>query len=88
VPKIAYAQFRRQQSKKVDQAVGGATGGHMTIFTNRELEFLIGLRTNWGKLYLSEVRRLLNEANNKCAVPFMLRTFNATDDPSSTVFGY
>jgi hypothetical protein len=33
----------------------------MKIFTDRELEFLIGLRTNWAKLYLSEVGRLLNE---------------------------
>jgi hypothetical protein len=31
----------------------------MKMFTDRELEFLIGVRTNWGKLYLSEVGRLL-----------------------------
>ncbi len=46
----------------------------MTIFTDRELEFLIGLRTNWGKLYLREVVRLLNGADNKCAGPNVLWT--------------
>jgi hypothetical protein len=54
----------------------------MTILTDRELEFLIGLRTNWEKLYLSEVGRLLNEANNKCGGPFMLRTPSPPLNPS------
>jgi hypothetical protein len=45
----------------------------MTIFTDQELEFLAGLRTNWGKLYLREVTLLLNEADNKCAVPLVLQ---------------
>ena len=53
----------------------------MTIFTDRELEFLIGLRTNWGKLYLREVARLLNGADNKCACPNVLRT-SSTEDPN------
>jgi len=46
----------------------------MTIFKDRQLEFLIGLRTNWGKFYLKEVACLLNQAENKCAVPLELRT--------------
>ena len=46
----------------------------MTIFKDRQLEFLIGLRTNWGKFYLREVACLLNQADNECAVPFERRT--------------
>ena len=46
----------------------------MTIFTDRELEFLIGLRTDWGKLYLREVTRLLNGVDNRCAGPVVRRT--------------
>jgi hypothetical protein len=50
----------------------------MTIFTDHELEFIISLRASWGKLYLREVERLLKGADNKCAVPFVLRT-SSTD---------
>ena len=31
----------------------------MSMLTGRELEFLASLRTNWRRLYLSEVGRLL-----------------------------
>jgi hypothetical protein len=33
----------------------------MSILTGSELEFLTSLRTNWRRLYLSEVARLLKE---------------------------
>jgi hypothetical protein len=33
----------------------------MSIFTGRDLEVLARLRTNWRRLYLSEVGRLLKE---------------------------
>jgi hypothetical protein len=40
----------------------------MTILTGRELEVLIGLRTDWGKLYSKELARLLVGDDPKCAV--------------------
>jgi hypothetical protein len=33
----------------------------MLFLTSRELDLLIDLRTNWGRLYLREVARLLSE---------------------------
>jgi hypothetical protein len=33
----------------------------MSIFTNRELELLASLRTNWRTLYTNELAHLLNE---------------------------
>ena len=33
----------------------------MSIFTDRELEFVTSLRTNWTQLYLSEIVRLLRQ---------------------------
>jgi predicted transcriptional regulator with HTH domain len=33
----------------------------MSIFTDRELEFLASLRTCWRRLYLTEIARLLRE---------------------------
>jgi hypothetical protein len=33
----------------------------MSILTNRELEFLASLRTDWRRLYWNEVARLLKE---------------------------
>jgi hypothetical protein len=37
----------------------------MSILTERELEFLAGLRTSWRMLYWSEFVRLLNENDNR-----------------------
>jgi hypothetical protein len=37
----------------------------MSILTERELEFLAGLRTSWRLLYCSEFARLLNEDDNR-----------------------
>jgi hypothetical protein len=33
----------------------------MSIFTDRELEFLMSLRTSWRRLYCNELARLLKE---------------------------
>jgi hypothetical protein len=33
----------------------------MTMLTNRELDFLAGLRTSWTRLYCRELERLLQE---------------------------
>jgi hypothetical protein len=33
----------------------------VSIFTARELEFLVSLRTDWSRLYWNELARLLNE---------------------------
>jgi hypothetical protein len=41
----------------------GRAGIPMTIFTDRELEFIAGLWTNWERLYLREIARLLNGAD-------------------------
>jgi hypothetical protein len=35
----------------------------MSLLTGRELEFLAGLRTNWRRLYLTEVEILLKEGD-------------------------
>ena len=40
----------------------------MLYFTSCELQLLVGLRTSWGKLYLREIARLLNEDESKCTV--------------------
>jgi hypothetical protein len=39
----------------------------MSILTERELEFLAGLRTSWRMLYYSEFARLLNEDDKRGA---------------------
>jgi hypothetical protein len=36
----------------------------MSILTNRELEFLASLRTDWRRLYWNELARLLKEDGN------------------------
>jgi hypothetical protein len=38
----------------------------MSIFTDRELEFLTSLRTNWRRLYWIELAHLLNEDGDPC----------------------
>jgi hypothetical protein len=38
----------------------------MSIFTGRELEFLVSLRTGWRRLYCNELARLLKEGDNPC----------------------
>jgi hypothetical protein len=38
----------------------------LLFVTDRELEFLIALRTSWRRLYVSEVARLLNENDVNC----------------------
>jgi hypothetical protein len=53
---------------KIDIRRSIRTGFHMTILTGRELEVLIGLRTNWGKHYSKELARLLIGDDPKCAV--------------------
>jgi hypothetical protein len=63
----------------------------MTTLTDRELEILIGLRTNWRELYSKELARLVND-DTKRAVdrlrmpcdPAFLKTQRGThifDDP-------
>jgi hypothetical protein len=66
MPKIAYAHQERDGDKatKLVTPWRGRAGNPMTIFTDRELEFIAGLRTNWERLYLREIARLLNGANN------------------------
>jgi hypothetical protein len=36
----------------------------MSILTNRELEFLASLKTDWRRLYWTELARLLKEDDN------------------------
>jgi hypothetical protein len=38
----------------------------MSILTNRELEFLASLRTDWPRLYWNELTRLLREDDHPC----------------------
>ena len=38
----------------------------MSILTSRELEFITSLRTDWSRLYRSELARLLKEGGNPC----------------------
>jgi hypothetical protein len=38
----------------------------MSILTNRELEFLASLRTDWHRLYWNELARLLKEDGDPC----------------------
>lgn len=76
---VFYRVLDGYESTRFDQALAARAGVAMTIFTDRELEFLAGLRTNWGKLYLREVARLLNGADNKCAGPNVLRTSGNED---------
>ena len=38
----------------------------MSILTNRELEFLASLNTNWRRLYFTELARLLEEDERRC----------------------
>jgi hypothetical protein len=40
----------------------------MSILTNRELEFLASLRTDWRRLYWNELARLLKEDDDPCDV--------------------
>ena len=48
----------------------------MSILTNRELDFLASLRTDWRRLYWNELARLLREDDTPCdarhGVPFEL----------------
>src|SRR5436190_23842606 len=49
----------------------------MSILTGRELEFLAGLQTNWRRLYLSEIGRLLKQddtCDEQSGVPSSHRT--------------
>jgi len=38
----------------------------LSSFTNRELEFLASLRTNWRRLYGNELAHLLKENDTRC----------------------
>lgn len=38
----------------------------MSILTNRELEFLASLKTDWRRLYWNELARLLKEDDDPC----------------------
>jgi hypothetical protein len=38
----------------------------MSILTNRELDFLASLRTDWRRLYWNELARLLREDDTPC----------------------
>jgi|SRR5882724_5008347 len=45
-------------------------GSHMWIFTRQELEFLASLKTDWGRLYRSELARL---EHNRTTTPTINR---------------
>src|SRR5690349_4429203 len=38
----------------------------MSIFTGRELEFLVSLNDSWARLYRTELARLLHKVDDRC----------------------
>jgi len=86
-----FVQCRLQLAAKAHVRRSIQTDFPMTTLTDRELEVLIGLRTNWRELYSKELTRLLTD-DTKRAVdrlrmpcdPALLKTQRGThifDDP-------
>ena len=86
-----FVQCRLQLAAKAHVRRSIQTDFPMTTLTDRELEVLIGLRTNWRELYSKELARLVND-DTKRAVdrlrmpcdPALLKTQRGThifDDP-------
>jgi len=69
------------------------SGGHMSILTSRELEFLASLNTSWARLYCNELARLLREHDVRCdgrhEPPSIIRISAApTPRPDLSLAGY